>query len=306
MRRPAADSLCGRGECRNRSIDHVSPFDNDPAVEECVEPVKNLWSLLSWLDADCSEKIRLVTCSKHAMYMAILPASSKRGMSIVMHSGMQTISSYCLFDFPSHCCPRFVRCVHCGADGSLCTCGHLLSVVTLESHGSEIGGVWTGEFRSNNSPSGRPQWCGSFFKLKGAPPPELVVSGTGRLEPRDILNPESKYWDFGTSKMKMNCSNSKVWKWSLGSQEVHVRYIITSFCWFLLISFCRIGVCTIFVLVSFKRSCNCICILKAGERFLKLYGMQTGASAVSARSRRDLWISQYGTPARLWRSRCRG
>ena len=106
---------------RNRSIDHVSvsPFDDHPAVEEIVEPVENLWSLLSWLDAD-REQIRLVTCSKHAMYVAILPASSsKRGMSIVMSSGGPDISSYCWLDVHFHCCPRYVRYAHRGADGSV-------------------------------------------------------------------------------------------------------------------------------------------------------------------------------------------
>ena len=56
-------------KCRNRSIDHVSVYlvVDDVAVEEFVGPVESLRSLLSWLDADC-EQIRLVTCSKHAMY----------------------------------------------------------------------------------------------------------------------------------------------------------------------------------------------------------------------------------------------
>ena len=46
---------CVESECRNRSIDHVSVslFVDDVAVEEFVEPVKRLWSLLSWRDADC-------------------------------------------------------------------------------------------------------------------------------------------------------------------------------------------------------------------------------------------------------------
>ena len=39
---------------------------------------------------------------------------------------------------------------------------HLFSVVRRVSHGSEIGAVWTGEYRRGNSPSGRPHWSGSF------------------------------------------------------------------------------------------------------------------------------------------------
>ena len=46
---------CVESKCRNRSIDHVSVslVVDDVAVEEFVGPVESLWSLLSWLDADC-------------------------------------------------------------------------------------------------------------------------------------------------------------------------------------------------------------------------------------------------------------
>ena len=60
-----------------------------------------------------------MTCSKHAMYVAIFPASSsERGMNIVMHSGVQAISYCCLLYFHGHCCPHFVRYADRGADGS--------------------------------------------------------------------------------------------------------------------------------------------------------------------------------------------
>ena len=56
--RRAAATHCVESEGRNRSIGHVSVslFDNDPAVEEFVEPVGSLWNLLSWLDVDSDEQ----------------------------------------------------------------------------------------------------------------------------------------------------------------------------------------------------------------------------------------------------------
>ena len=69
--------------------------------------------------------------------------------------------------------------------------GHLLSGVTLESHGSEIRGARTGKYRSGNSPSGRPHWCGSFEILNGHQP-QNWKSVARTLEPRDISNPESQ------------------------------------------------------------------------------------------------------------------
>ena len=56
---------------RTSSSTQCAPTADNVAVEEFVGPVESLLSLLSWFDADC-EKIRLVTCSKHAMYVAIL------------------------------------------------------------------------------------------------------------------------------------------------------------------------------------------------------------------------------------------
>lgn len=52
---------CVESECRNRSIGHVSvsPFDDDAAVEDCVEPVESLWSLFSRLDVDCDGRVSL-------------------------------------------------------------------------------------------------------------------------------------------------------------------------------------------------------------------------------------------------------
>ena len=117
--------------------------------------------------------------------MAILPAlslsSSERDVSMVVRSGVPVYFFCCLLDFHCHCCPHFVRYVHRGADGSYCACGYLLSVVTLESHGSEIGGILTGVYRRGIRPSGRPRGCGSFELLTGTP--ELEVSGTGHGNP---------------------------------------------------------------------------------------------------------------------------
>ena len=95
-----------------------------------------------------------MTWSKHATYVAILIASSsERGMSFVVHSGVRAIS-YSFLDFFIVSSILTLSGILTVRGWLLCACKHLLSVVTLEHYGFEIGGGSTYVYRRGIRPLG--------------------------------------------------------------------------------------------------------------------------------------------------------